>query len=215
MKSATDPSIDYKAMVERGYDRCGKLYGDTRQEEPPPELDVLASNLRDGAAVLEVGCGGGIPITKTLATRFTVTGVDISAEQVRRARDNVPAAEIIHGDIMARDFAPDSFDAAVSFYAVLHLPREEHAELFDRIHGWLKPRGYLFVTLVLRGEPPYIEEDFFGVPMYWSHFAQADYSRILSESGFRVLHTVIVGHGFNCSWKGPEERHPLILAQRE
>jgi cyclopropane fatty-acyl-phospholipid synthase-like methyltransferase len=40
--------------------------------------------------VLELGCGAGVPDTQRLASHFRVTGIDISAEQVRRARTAVP-----------------------------------------------------------------------------------------------------------------------------
>jgi len=36
--------------------------------------------------VLELGCGSGAPDTQRLAARFRLTGVDISREQLRRAR---------------------------------------------------------------------------------------------------------------------------------
>ena len=67
--------------------------------------------------MLELGCGAGVPDTQRLAARFRVTGVDISAEQVRRARVVVSEAEFIRADFTALELEPESFDAVVSFYA--------------------------------------------------------------------------------------------------
>ena len=41
----------------------------------------------NGAAVLDIGCGTGVPIAKSLAKRFSVTGVDASEKwSVERGR---------------------------------------------------------------------------------------------------------------------------------
>src|ERR1051325_11727327 len=141
MLPATDPHINSKALVQRGYDLCAAAYAEARQGEAAPELDLLTCRLTAGALVLDIGCGAGIPIAWTLAQHFRVTGVDISGEQIRRARSNVPSETFIEGDIMSLTFPPASFDAVVAFYALFHLPREEHPELLQRIHTWLKPSG--------------------------------------------------------------------------
>jgi cyclopropane fatty-acyl-phospholipid synthase-like methyltransferase len=205
---------DFKRRVERGYDLCGDRYTATREIHPPEELALLAAALEDGSEILEVGCGAGIPVTRALADRFRVTGVDLSAGQLERAARNIPGASFLHGDIMSMDLAASSYDAVVSFYAIFHLPREEHAELFRRFHTWLRPGGHLFLTLALEGDPLHVEENFFGTAMCWSFFGLPEYERMIEEAGFRILNKIILGHGFNDSWKGSEERHPLILARR-
>ncbi len=141
MKPADNPDINYKTIVQKGYDSCAEDYDRARRRETNLELDLVTGRLEQGAKVLDIGCGAGVPITKTLAERYSVTGVDISSEMVRRARKNVPEASFIHNDIMTMEFPPDEFNAVVSFYAVFHLPREEHPGLFKRIHEWLKPGG--------------------------------------------------------------------------
>jgi ubiquinone/menaquinone biosynthesis C-methylase UbiE len=64
-----------------------------------------------------------VPATQRLAARFQVTGVDASAEQLRRARTAVPQAEFVRADFTALELEPESFDAVVSFYAFNHVPR--------------------------------------------------------------------------------------------
>ena len=65
---------------------------------------VLLDALPAGAAVLELGCGAGIPTTQRLAARFAVTGVDISARQIALARHNVPNATFMRADMTTLDF---------------------------------------------------------------------------------------------------------------
>lgn len=214
MRPATDPSIDYKLIVQRGYDQCAGAYHLARGGEACSELEPLIRQLKDGADVLDIGCGAGVPISRALSRRFAVTGVDISSEMVQKATVNVPAGSFIHADIMSIGFSPACFDAAVAFYSIFHLPRREHPDLFRRIHGWLRPGGYLLATLTLSAEEPYLEDDFFGVPMYWSNHSLEDYRRILAATGFAVLGVTAVGHGYTETHPASVERHPLVLARK-
>ena len=146
--------------------------------------------------------------------RFTVTGVDASSEMIRLARANVSDAIFVHADITAVEFADSSFDAVVAFYSIFHLPREEHAALFRRIHDWLKPGGYLMCTLSHSSETAYTEDDFFGATMYWSNYGLGDYTDMLTDLGFSILRTSGVGNGYSESHDAPAEDHPLVFARR-
>ena len=64
-------------------------------------------------------------------------------------------------------------------------------------------------------EAPYTEENFFGVTMYWSNYGLKDYRAILAETGFRVLETAVIGHGYTEDQQAPAEHHPIILAQAD
>ncbi len=212
MQQATDPNINYKTLVQQGYDRCATAYDEARQREANPELALVSSRLTDGAQVLDIGCGAGVPIARALAQRFFVTGVDISGEQIRLARQHVPSGKFIQADIMAVDFPEATFDAVVSFYAIFHIPREEHAELLGRIRRWLKPGGYLLTTVSAQEETPYTEDGFFGVQMYWSNYGLDHYCRLLKSLGYQLLETTIIKHGYTEEQDRATEHHPLIFA---
>lgn len=206
-------AANYKELVRGGYDQCAAAYHESRKSQAGRELDVLLSVLADGAAALDVGCGAGVPVTRALAKRFNVTGVDISANMIELARENVPAARFIRADIMSVELAPSSFDAATAFYSIFHIPRTEHPALFRRIRDWLKPGGYLLCLLPRYNEETYID-DFFGSTMYWSSYAAADYERILTDLGFHLLEKSVVGSGFDESLQAPPEVHPTVFAQK-
>jgi SAM-dependent methyltransferase len=74
-----------------------------------------------------------------LAEQFQVSAVDISPQQVRRARQAVPRAPVLLGDTTRLDFPSSSFDAVTVFYAFTHLPHGERPSLLVRIGGWLRP----------------------------------------------------------------------------
>ncbi len=214
MKPADAPDIDYKKLVREGYNACAEVYDQTRRAEAAPELDLVTGKLEKGARVLDIGCGAGVPVSRALAAEFSVTGVDISEEMVRRARKSVPEANFIVGDVMSLAFPEDHFSAVTAFYSIFHLPREEHPELFRRVNGWLKPGGLFLGTVSLSNEAPYTEDDFFDVTMYWSNYSLGEYEEMLSNRGFKILETTIIGHGYNPTYDTRAEKHPLIFAQK-
>jgi cyclopropane fatty-acyl-phospholipid synthase-like methyltransferase len=145
-------------LVRRGYDAISLAYRrDDEQAAGSSAEDVsryagwtaeLAGLLRPGAWVVDLGCGAGIPATRELAGYgLRVLGVDFSAVQLRRARRLVPAASLIQADMTALHLRPESADAVVSFYALIHVPLADQQALFPRIRGWLRPGGY-FLAIV-------------------------------------------------------------------
>jgi SAM-dependent methyltransferase len=211
MKPALDPTIDYKRLVAEGYNTCAESYEQARRETVHPEIKWLKSQLPNRAHVLDIGCGSGLPVARELAKRFHVTGVDISAEQIRRARENVRHAEFFHSDIMALDFPAASFDAVVALYTIIHIPRGEHDRLFRNIRRWLKPGGYLLATLANEPKEACTEQDFFGAPMYWSSYGISEYRAMLAEAGFEIVRADEIGHGY--SLDAPKENHPLLICR--
>jgi cyclopropane fatty-acyl-phospholipid synthase-like methyltransferase len=176
-------------IVEQGYDVIAdtfiqwrdRIVGDPRRAW----ADELTSRLSDGARILELGCGAGVPDTLLLAERFRVTGLDISREQIARARANVPQATFIQADFTALDLKPGEFDAVAAFYSFNHVPRDLLAGLFERIHTWLVEGGF-FLTALGTSDNPGWTGDFLGAPTFFSSFPPDTNRRLLGEAGFKL-----------------------------
>ena len=177
-------------LVGDGYDAIGDRFVAWRDEivDDPRRwwAEQLESRLADGDRVLELGCGAGVPDTQLLAARFRVTGVDISAEQVRRARANVPGAAFIHADFTALELEPASFEGVAAFYSFNHVPRDLLASVFSRIHSWLIPGGCFLVALGTSDDPGWTG-DWLGTTMFFSSFPPQTNRRLLAEAGFELL----------------------------
>ncbi|KAJ7146470.1 S-adenosyl-L-methionine-dependent methyltransferase [Mycena epipterygia] len=137
-----------KSHVEHGYDTIADQYLAWSAPRPTTTrmgyIAELIKKLPTGADVLELGCGAGVPSTQVLVDNgLNVTGNDISAAQIALAREHVPKATLIQGDMLTLDFAPASFDAVLAFYSIFHLPKEEQALMIEKIRGWLRPGGWL------------------------------------------------------------------------
>jgi SAM-dependent methyltransferase len=138
-------------------------------------------------------------MTARLAASRRLTGVDISTEQIRRARRNVPSATFVQADLTTLDRPPASLDAVVAFYALTHVPRDEHAALFARIRGWLRPGGVFIASLGVEDDPGGVEADWLGVDMYFSHFSAKVNRRLVEAAGLVIERADVVTE--------PEDRH--------
>jgi SAM-dependent methyltransferase len=171
----------YDAMHEDFAAWSAEIVGDPRAWW----LDQLTSRLPSGARILELGCGTG-PDARRLAGCFRVTGVDISAEQIARARRNVPEADFVEADFTAVDFEAGSFEAVAAVYAFNHVPRDLLAPTFGRIHTWLVPGG-LFVASFGTSDTETWVGEWFGTTMFFSSFPRETTGRLLDDAGFERL----------------------------
>jgi SAM-dependent methyltransferase len=153
-------------------------------------LDKLVARLEPGSTVVELGCGNGTAETRALAERFDVTGVDLSEEQLRRARERVPRVTFVQADLTSVEFAESSLDAVCAFYVFNHVPRELLAGVFDRIHRWLRPGG-LFLASLGASDVEGWHGDWLGVPMYFSSFTPERNRELLAS--FDMLEDEVVG----------------------
>jgi len=182
-------------LVADGYDRIGETFAEWRTQivgDPRREWEnELVSRLDEGARILELGCGSGSPETRRLAQRFRVTGVDISPQQVERARAAIPAADFLCADFTALDLPESAFDAVASFYAFNHVPRELIAPLLAQIHGWLAPGGWL-VTSFGESDIESWTGDWLGAPTFFSSFPAAVNSELVRGAGFAIERDEVV-----------------------
>ena len=180
-----------KRIVGEGYDRAAERHAawaqHIRVEERALYINVLLERLPEDAAVLELGCGNGIPVARALAERFAVTGVDLSARHVEMARRNVPNATFLQGDMTTLDFAAERFDAVTAFYSIIHVPREEQPGLLRNIARWLRPSGLFVAAMGYQSTEGDYEPDWLGVPMYFSHFDSPTNQRLVAEAGLELL----------------------------
>lgn len=172
----------YDLIADRFVEWSGRIVGDERDRW----RQELAKRLPEGARVLELGCGAGLADTRHLAERFRLTGVDISREQIERARANVPAAQFVHSDFTRVDFAAGSFDGVAAFYSFNHVPRALLGALLARIHSWLVPDG-LFLAALGTGDTDAWTGEWLGTTMFFSSFPPETNRRLLAEAGFELL----------------------------
>ncbi|WP_329789727.1 class I SAM-dependent methyltransferase [Lentzea sp. DG1S-22] len=185
-----------KRTVENGYDAIAQRYlAWSAQIADDPRSHYLAEfdrRLPEGAKVLELGCGAGVPCSRKLAERHDVLGVDLSARQVELARANVPGARFEKADMTALDFPDGEFDGVAAFYSILHVPRAEQPALFAGIARWLKPGG-LFLASLGVGTPD-VTETWLGVEMFFGSNTPERNRELLTEHLEIVVDDLVTMH---------------------
>jgi cyclopropane fatty-acyl-phospholipid synthase-like methyltransferase len=207
------PVSDASRVVADGYDAIAARYLAWSSNAPVRlrYLDLLLELLPESADVLELGCGAGEPVTRRLAERHRVMAVDVSAAQLELAAQNAPGAQLILADMADVSFAPGSFDAVASFYALTHVPRERHADLIARIVSWLRPRGLVLLTMGSSDNPGAIDPDWLGTPMYFSHFDAPTNRALVQRSGVRLISAEVVDE----AERDPGARFLWVVGRRD
>ena len=129
-------------MIAR-YDGLADWYD---EEFQPAALEgeawqAVARLLGEGSgALLDLGCGTGAYAAGLAELGWEVTGVDVSEDMLRKARER--GAQVIHADATSLPFADATFGAAVSIFT--------HTD-FDDFHGALRE-----VARVLEPGAPFV-----------------------------------------------------------
>lgn len=133
-------------------EKCEDL---AESEDHALDVSIQRAEIQDGMRLLDLGCGWG-SMTLKLAEMFPRADIKalsnshsqrefIMAEARRRGFHNV---EVITGDIgvfQGLEGWASSFDRVVSIEMLEHVRNYE--ALFEKISGWLKPQGKMFVHI--------------------------------------------------------------------
>jgi predicted TPR repeat methyltransferase len=181
---------DVRRTIEQGYDAMAdrfaawqkQITGSTRIERIERLLELLPAS----PDVLELGIGAGVRSSRLLAARGRLTGVDLSGEQLRRARERLPDATLIQADLTELELDPESFDAVVAAYVLNHLPPEELGPLARKVAGWLRPGGYVLASYGTSDLPGWTRE-WLGVEMFFGGLPPEQNRRLVEQAGLEVL----------------------------
>jgi SAM-dependent methyltransferase len=219
----TSPPKDLKSRLAAGYDAIATTYfttfvsndtKDFRLHHLSHVLSLLqethqssaSTSTSDVVQVLELGCGAGLPVTKTLlehtSPQLTVTANDLSPTQIGLARanlssyltstppDELPRLTLTPGDMLTLTFPPSTFSLILAFYSLIHLPRTEQTVLMQRIATWLKPGGLILINFAVEENEHVVNEAWLGEEggwMYWSSWGEEGSVRMVEEVGLEVL----------------------------
>ncbi|GGK91382.1 class I SAM-dependent methyltransferase [Mangrovihabitans endophyticus] len=171
------------------FDQLAELYQGEHSTNPHQTALVgrIGSLIGPGSAVLDLGCGTGVPTARMLTEAgHRVVGVDVSEGMLKLARRQVPGAEFVHANIVDLPDEQGPFDAVTAFFSLLMLSKADIERTLSRTVGWLKPGGYLGIGMVnLDGDSLPVE--FLGVPVTVSGYPEPGLAAALEAAGFTVL----------------------------
>jgi cyclopropane-fatty-acyl-phospholipid synthase len=133
---------------------------------------------RPNLSILDIGCGwGGLGIYLAKTTRAHVTGISLSDEQVKVARERAEA-ERASCDFRLQDYRDVSgqFDRIVSIGMFEHVGKRYYAAFFEKCRQALKDDGIALLHTVGRLDGPCDTH-----PWVWRYIFPGGYTPALSE----------------------------------
>lgn len=141
------PGVDVPALPgSSGYDGWATTYdGEDNGCFPMRDqvLMPLLDRLTPGRA-LDAACGTGAVTQQLLARGHDVVGIDISEGMLARARQAVPEASFLVGDITALPVPDNDVDHVVCSLALTHLA--DLRPFFTEAARVMRPRGHLLLV---------------------------------------------------------------------
>ena len=132
-------------------------------------------------SAIDVGCGSsGRIIDLLLAEKFSVEGLDISAEMIRLAKLRHPDVLFHHADICEWRF-PHKYNFISAWDSVWHVPLAQQNEVLIKLCEALAPNGVLIYTTGGLDQPDHSTNPFLGQPLYHAGWAIRDLLRTLDE----------------------------------
>ena len=152
----------------------------------------LLEHVRAGDRVLDLGCGDGAFAAALVQAGATVTGVDVAAEAVRRARERAPQAQIERvAEGAALPLAEDAFDVVWAGEVLEHVA--DVVGLLAEVRRVLRWGGTLLVTTPNLPRLAVAVEALRGAPLERRLDPRADHLRFFTA---RTLEALLRDTGF-------------------
>jgi SAM-dependent methyltransferase len=169
------------------YERQGLAWAGLRSQALVERawLDRFMSLLPAGGAVLDIGCGSGLPIGRALmACGFALTGVDGAATMLALFRRNLPGAAAHRMDMRMLDL-PGRFAGLLAWDSLFHLSPVDQRGMFARFRALALPGAALmFTSGSEEGSALGVLE---GETLYHGSLDTGEYRMRLEQHGFEVV----------------------------
>lgn len=184
---------EQQTELAASYDRVARQYAaeycDELGRKPFDRalLDEFAADVRGRGLVCELGCGPG-QVARYLRDRgVEMCGIDLSPEMVNHARRLNPDITFTQGDMLALDAADAAFAGLVSFYAVIHLRREEVVRALKEMWRVLRPDAPVLLSFH-GGAGELRRAEWYGEPVsvFVTLFSGEEMSGYLTAASFGV-----------------------------
>ncbi|MFD5397625.1 class I SAM-dependent DNA methyltransferase [Streptomyces sp. NPDC127097] len=114
----------------------------------------------DAGPVADLGCGPGRVTAHLAGLGLPVHGVDLSPRMVALARRIHPQLRFEVGAMTGLELPDGALGGIVSWYSIIHTPREQLPELFAAFHRLLAPGGMLLLAFQVGDEPLHVAQPF-------------------------------------------------------
>ncbi|MDX6384031.1 MAG: hypothetical protein QOK48_1604 [Blastocatellia bacterium] len=167
--------------------RAGKGESMEKGHSPVGRQAIQFMRVPPDAHVLDVGCGSGWAsrLLAGIAAKGQVTGIDISDEMIRVARESSTAFSNVDYEVASAEnlpFTDNEFTHAFSMESLYYY--EDIAGALAEIHRVLKPRGLFVAVVDLYWESEATHQWIDGLKVPVELLSVEDYRGLFQDAGF-------------------------------
>lgn len=130
-----------------GYEAVAAEFMSRRSDIGTRTVRTWAGTLPQGATVLDLGCGHGVPISQALIEDgFVLYGIDASLRMAQAFRRRFPQAQVAHEAVEDSAFFGRTFDAAIAIGLMFLLPPVVQTTAVHRVASVLNHGGRFLFT---------------------------------------------------------------------
>lgn len=195
-----------RSEVKDQWDKVSETYAESRDSDGP-ETELIKDMLKQYSQkprVLDVGCGDGMRTLRYLPE--SSVGMDISRNGLELASDNL-SNELAQSDMVSMPFKDDSFDAITAYFAVFHVERGKHSQVYEEFARVTNSNGKVLMTLS-SGNFETVRRGWMGGKMLFSSPGRNQTLRMLENAGFTEHETKTSNDPLGSSTE-------FVLAQKE
>jgi len=188
-KNQTDTIESYNQSSKDFMDKIGSLknYNDT--------YDYLINPLNENDNVLDLACGPA-QISRYLLDRINIniTGVDLSVEMLKIAKNNIPNGIFLNYSIVT--FKPDiSYNLIILGFGIPYLDKNQTIQCIKNSASMLIDNGYIYISF-MDGDNEGFEETSFGGgnKFYIYYHKKENIKNILEDNGIEIIKEYVIDY---------------------
>jgi 2-polyprenyl-3-methyl-5-hydroxy-6-metoxy-1,4-benzoquinol methylase len=152
-------------LVEKNYKQIAEHYNETRKRHLQPlwnKLVKYAENIKEGASILDVGCGNGRLIEAFENKKINYIGIDQNEKLIELAKKQKPGYKFAVGDLCKLGrIAEYDFDYLISIAVLHHLPGKRlRVEALKQCRNKINADGEIFITVWNMWSPKWQKKKF-------------------------------------------------------
>lgn len=140
--------------------------------------------------ICDAGCGSNALISRYLFNKgLNIFGIDISEKCIEFAKNKFPEIKFYIMNMFNLLLEDQSLDGIVSYYSIIHTPKNEINSIFKEFNRVLKKNGKLLAA-VKKGD----KEDFINnlldikVKILFCEFLESEMESYFKNNGFKILY---------------------------
>lgn len=189
---------DYLRATRESYDRLAVGYATQFYAEldnlvlERALLGAFAESVASGTPVLDVGCGPGRTTAYLAEHGLSVTGLDLSPEMVRLARERHPDLTFEVGSMTDLPVADGTLGGLLAFYSLIHVPTAEVPQVLAEWRRALLPGAQVAIAFQVGDEVRQVREhDGHDVDLDFHRRHPDQLAQLLAEAGFSIWATTV------------------------